>query len=294
MEATTSDASISENVRKIVDGAHTIPSLPENVVEALHAIDSPDSSADDIARYVEQDVGLTSRILQVANSAYYSFANRIVAIPHAVSLLGMKITRSILVAASMNDYFRKLPDRSKAEARRLWRHSVLCASAARIMARQVPGTDTEQAFVTGLLHDIGISLLFVNMPREFRKILDIAKAEQIDFRQAETKFWPYTHELIGAEVLRRWELPEEIPAAVEVHHTYQPGPDSFPLAPVVYLADRVALAPKTEEQLKTHFADAAAATTDVFELTADRVAEWLIEVTDTGTEEAEVLLSVLN
>jgi len=289
-----SDTTVLENVRKIVDGAHTVPSLPENVVEALRVIDSPDASANDIACHVEQDVGLSSKMLQVANSAYYSFRGRIASVPHAVALLGMKTTRSILVAASMNDYFQKLPDRSKDEARRLWRHSVICANAARMIARQIPGANEEEAFVTGLLHDLGISVLFVNMPREFRKIMEIAAQEGIDFREAELKFWPYTHELIGAEVLRRWELPDNVPLAVELHHTYQYGNDTSPLAAGVYLADRVALAPETEDTVRTHFAQAAANTNQLFELTAERVADWLIEIMDTGTEEAELLLSILN
>ena len=75
--------------------------------------------------------------------------------------------------------------------------------------------------MAGLLHDLGISVLFVNMPREFRKIMEIATREEIDFREAERKFWPYTHELIGAEVLRRWDLPDEVPIAVVLHHADQ-------------------------------------------------------------------------
>ncbi len=289
----TTEAAILENVRKIVDGAHTIPTLPENVVQALRAIDSPDASADDIARYVEQDVGLTSKMLQVANSAYYSFTNRIVSVSHAVALLGLKITKSILLTASMNDYFQKLPDKTKSEARRLWRHSVLCANAARIIARQVPGADPEEAFVTGILHDLGISVLFVNMPREFRKIMEIAAENGTDFRDAETKFWPYTHELIGAEILRRWELPDEMPQAVELHHTYRYNEDAPPLAAALYLADRVALARETEETIREHLLQAVAHTQDLFELTAEHVADWLVDIVDTGTEEAEVLLSIL-
>jgi len=284
---------ISENVRKIVDAAHTIPSLPENIVEALRAIDSSDASAHEIARHVAQDVGLTSKVLQVANSAYYSFSNRIVSVPHSVALLGLKTTKSILLAVSMNDYFQKLPDRSKTEARRLWRHSVTCANAARMIARQVAGTDPEEAFVTGLLHDLGIAVLFVNMPREFRKIIEIAATEGIGFREAEVKFWPYTHELIGAEVLRRWDLPDDVPQAVALHHTYEFREDIPTLAAVIYLADQVALAPETEQALDAHFAEAAANTQQLFELTADRVAEWLVEVVDSGSEDAELLLSIL-
>jgi len=289
-----STISVLENVRKIVDGAHTIPSLPENVVEALRVIDSPDSSASEVAGYVEQDVGLSSKMLQVANSAYYSFRGQIASVPHAVALLGTKTIKSILVAASINDYFQKLPDQSKDEARRLWRHSVICANAARMIARQVPGVNEEEAFVTGLLHDLGISVLFVNMPREFRKIMEIANEEQLDFREAERKFWPYTHELIGAEVLRRWELPDDVPLAVSLHHAGQFGDDTSPLAAAVYLADQVALAPETEEAAYTHFAQAAANTEQLMELTAERVADWLIEIMDSGTEEAELLLSILS
>ncbi len=233
-------------------------------------------------------------MLQVANSAYYSFRGRIASVPHAVALLGTKTIRSILVAASMNDYFQKLPDQWKDEARRLWRHSVICANAARMIARQVPGANEEEAFVAGLLHDLGISVLFVNMPREFRKIMEIATQEGIDFREAESKLWPYTHELIGAEVLRRWDLPDEVPLAVELHHTDQFGDDISPLAAVVYLADRVALAPETEDAVRVHFAQAAANTDQLFELTAERVADWLIEIMDTGTEEAELLISILS
>ncbi len=124
--------------------------------------------------------------------------------------------------------------------------------------------------------------------------MEIATQEELDFREAERKFWPYTHELIGAEVLRRWDLPDEVPLAVSLHHSDQFGDDTLPLATGVYLADRVALAPETEEAILSHFAQAAANTEQLLELTAERVADWLIEIVDTGTKEAELLLSILS
>lgn len=284
---------VRDNVRKIVDASHTVPSLPENVIKALRIADSPDASVDNVAKWVEQDVGLASKMLQLANSAYYGFSSRVASVSHAIVLLGMKTTKGTLLTASMDEFFKKLPDRTKTEARHLWRHSMVCATTARLIAQQVPDADPEEAFTAGLLHDIGISVVFVNMPREFRKILDLACTNGTDFRDAEKQFWPYTHDLIGAEVLRRWELPDHIPQAIESHHTCSSNGPGGPLGAVIYLADRVALAPDTEDMMDTYFNEAVSNTEGLLDLTVDRVAEWLVDVMDTGAEEADVLLSVL-
>ena len=163
-----------------------------------------------------------------------------------------------------------------------------------MIAQQTPNVEEEEAFLTGILHDLGITVVFVNMPREFRKILELADSEQVDYREAEASFWPYTHDLIGAEVLRRWELPEQVPEAVAVHHSYSAQDNHPVLAAVLYLADRVALAPETDEVPENHFAEAASNTEQLFELTAERVADWLVEITEEGREEAEALMSILS
>jgi len=124
------------NVRTIdllaeVDG---VPSLPEAMSEIMPLVNDPEASADKVAEAIQKDVGLTAKLLKLANSAYYSFPNRIGSVQLAVSLLGMREVRNVVLSASVLGMFKSFKGSPFLSFRELWVHSVNCAVAARTIS----------------------------------------------------------------------------------------------------------------------------------------------------------------
>jgi len=146
-----------------VDG---IPSLPEAVSAVVSLVNDEESSAAQICEVVQKDIGLTAKLLQVANSAYYSFPNRVGSLQLAVSLLGMTEVRNIVLSATVVGMFKSVKGGPFLSFRELWAHSVNCAVAARTIATQVEALNPEEAFVGGLLHDVGMVVLIEKLQED--------------------------------------------------------------------------------------------------------------------------------
>lgn len=273
-----------------VDG---VPSLPEAVSRVVSLVNAPDSSAAQVCEVVQKDIGLTARLLQVANSAYYSFPNRIGTLQLAVSLLGMTEVRNIVLSATVVRMFKSVKGGPFLSFRELWGHSVNCAVAARTIASQVANLDPEEAFVGGLLHDVGMVVLIDKLQEDLEKIVELAKKEEIPFVEAERRYWKHTHARIGAVLARKWKLPAAVVQATEQHHSFSSESASYPLTAVVHLADSLCIERGDGYQLERTVEDENPQSWDVLDEEQEDIRAWLHELVLKDEEKARILLETL-
>jgi len=273
-----------------VDG---IPSLPEAVSEIVSLVNKPDSSAAQVCNVIQKDIGLTAKLLQVANSAYYAFPNRIGSVQLAVSLLGMNEVRNIVLSATVVSMFKSIKGAPFLSFRELWTHSVNCAVAARTIASRVPDLSPEEAFVGGLLHDVGMVVLLEKMQEDLKKIVQLAKKEEIPFVEAERRYWEHTHARIGSVLARMWKLPKAVAQAAEQHHFFSSDSASFSLTAVVHLADGLCIERGSAYQLERTAEDENPESWDVLDEQQEDLRSWLRELVQKDEEKAQILLSTL-
>lgn len=215
-------------MQELLDQVRRLPVFPAVVLRVLEITADEDSSYSQIERIIRSDQVLAGHLLQAANSALYSPQRRIASIPQAISYIGLDACRKVLMASVFQPLF------GSASLRDLWRHSLVVAQLTERVALLSARIDPQEAFLAGLVHDIG-RLALQKVRHEY-----VADYQRLLGRGCEPVFAEmvlcgFEHGAIGAEVLRCWSFPEHLIEAVRQHHRPEFG--ASPLAAAIYLAE---------------------------------------------------------
>jgi putative nucleotidyltransferase with HDIG domain len=205
-----------------------IPTLPAALPKLLDLIDSSDSSAGDISDAVSHDPALASKILKVANSAYYGFARTITSLEQAVAILGFRMTRSLALSLQVMTGFQFAAEFPQFSNRGLWVHSIAVATLMREIQRLSGGRFAGgHIFVIGILHDIGKIVLAHYFPDVLRAALERLQ-EDPDRRleEVERELIGFDHAHVGELLLDRWRIPVKIIRPISLHHSSE-NPDGI-------------------------------------------------------------------
>ncbi len=216
------------------DDLPTVPDVADRVIEML---DDPDSSADDVRAVIERDASLAARILKVSNSAMYGIPSEISSVGQAISLIGARAVRNLVMAVAMREVYREFGELEQ----RLWDHGSAAGPVAAAAARHFGlDVDADGVFTAGLLHDIGKTALANSHRPEYEALVKTALTEGTDGTALEQEQFGFDHAELGARVAESWKLPAPLIEAIRSHHTEQAfgslGPAEGRLAAVVSLA----------------------------------------------------------
>jgi len=228
---------LEEITRRVVD----IPALPKVTNDIMRLTEDPDSNVQDIERVIMKDQSLTTRILRLANSAHYGYPRRISTISEASVLLGFQAIRSITLTASVNGLLMKEVSGYGLKENELWRQSQSCAIISRHIAKKLRFAKVDQAYVAGLLRDIGKVIVSYYLNDHFKQIMTMVESEGISFLEAEEMVLGFHHGQVGAEVAKKWNLPEELVEAIEYHHSPEEATINFKLTSIIHLADAIVM-----------------------------------------------------
>jgi len=207
------------SLKKLVARIDSLPSLPSIYVELVDALKSEDSSVQQVGDIISKDPALTAKLLKMVNSSFFGLPQRVSSPARAVSLLGLDLVQSIVLASSTFEKFNNLKLNGFL-IEQLWDHAIKTAVLAKTIAQDdgLARRDVDTAFMAGLLHDIGKLLIAANMPDDFRAVLDHMGAHACAMAAAENQVIGTTHASIGAYLLGLWGLPDPIIDAVAFHH----------------------------------------------------------------------------
>jgi len=206
--------------QELVGGVVRLVSLPEVCIRVNEMLDDPSYNATDIGRVISQDASLTARLLKIVNSAFYGYQSRIETVSRAVTVIGLRELRGLVLAASAVESFAKLPN-DVLNMVNFWRHSVYCGVVAQQIAQHCNVLHSERLFVAGLLHDIGKLVITNKMPKEAREVAErVKKKKKFDY-EIENQIMGFDHAEVGGELLKEWSMPEALFTAVNYHHRPQ-------------------------------------------------------------------------
>lgn len=247
----------SRKLQTLLSGLESLPSLPALYTEILVEIQSSNASPIKIGQIIARDVGMTAKILQLINSAFFGLPRRIL-IPHeAVSLLGYDTVKALVLSAKIFSQFD--PNRiAGLSLHALWQHSQAAALCARsiMAADQQARRSWDEAFTAGVLHDLGKLVLAQNFPDRYRAVLEQARDSRRPVWELEAECFGASHAELGAFLLGLWGLGEEVIAAIAHHHRPQEESSPSRVTAVVYAANLL------EHRLSAAMADTPEAAVD--------------------------------
>ncbi|MCG8404092.1 MAG: HDOD domain-containing protein [Phycisphaerales bacterium] len=222
------------------DQIENLPHLPEIVNRVLSVTESPHSSANDVARVLSEDQAVAAKILRVANSSFFGAERKVTQVSRAVVMLGQVSVRNLVIGIAARDAFPSMAE-AVPEHTTLWRHAIAVASASEAIARHVGHKPIEEAFVVGLLHDIGQLAMVTFDPESLRALFHEARPGT-RFLAQERDVFGVDHTDAGFQILSRWGIPEQMCQVVLRHHEQEINPDDpvGRLLAIVMLADTIA------------------------------------------------------
>jgi len=210
-------ASASLNIHVILTGNVQLASPPELFLRLNDVLENPEASLGDAEALIENDPGLSARLLRIVNSAFYGIRSKVTCIRHALSIIGIQEVRDLVLTTLIVDKFSTFTN-SLMTMREFWALSVRCALTAKLLASYRPDRERLQAvFLCGLLHEIGRLVVYHRLPELARAAALLAQSENITYHEGERRIIGFDHYQIGAGLAQLWRLPEIIAATIEHH-----------------------------------------------------------------------------
>ena len=225
----------------LISQIESMPTLPTVALRVLEVTSSPGSSATDLMEIIGPDVSLTTKILKIANSPFYGLTREVSSLQHAVTVLGFKEIRNLVISTVAFESFKNFKQEDKFDIKRFWRHSFCCGLAAKIIAIELKSSSNE-LFVAGLIHDIGKLVMYITFPAEFLKLVDMISPLKLKYTafEAEKSVFEMIHDEVGMKLLQKWLFPESLITAVGFHHHPQDADKKSPFPIIVHIADILA------------------------------------------------------
>jgi HD-like signal output (HDOD) protein len=223
-----------------------IATLPEITLRIVELVENPKSTAQDLHKVISNDPALCARILKVVNSSFYGLPGQIGSINRAIVMLGLNAVKNIAIAASLAKLFRGGELTPNFSAKSLWVHSVVTAATAKMLSDRLGFAVSDEAFLSGLIHDIGI---MVEMQYDRARLIDVVQkvggdaqgVPAADMIAIEESLFGANHQQFGAGLCAKWKFPSNFANVTGFHHRPMDAAAEVRTLPcIVYIADRLA------------------------------------------------------
>lgn len=209
---------IKEFLEKIKD----LPTI-SSVASQINVESKKESlTAKSLSTIIKQDPSLTSKILKLANSAYYGLVKQVDTLDRAVTVLGFNTIKSLALTVSVYKFFKK-DSGGEFDIKGLWDHCLGCAVAARVLISEANPKLEEQAFVSGILHDVGKIAIAQYLPDEMSYLIGLidnlgSQQEKRQEGEIEQEVLGFTHQKVGGRIATQWNFPDEYINTIKFHH----------------------------------------------------------------------------
>jgi putative nucleotidyltransferase with HDIG domain len=223
---------IWETLEKIKD----LPTLPSVYFKVDKLLQDKEASTENVARVIEVDPAMSTRILRLVNSAFYGLSAKSNSIPQAVMMMGFKAVKNAIVSVAILDTLSIKDRYQNFDMADFWRHSVSVAVVSGQLAEKSRLVAPDDAFMAGLLHDIGKIIMLKYFKEDFGLVWQTMQETRCSFADAEQEVASIDHVQIGSYLARKWQLPDHIIEAIAGHHYYLTSSQSTGLVECLMMA----------------------------------------------------------
>jgi HD-like signal output (HDOD) protein len=229
-----------------------LPPLPRMLQKLLEILHEEGAFVEDLEGLIKYDQSLSAKVLRVANSTYYGYRSRVSSLSRAIMILGFEHVKTICLSALLVEFFSGKPGLAASEKERLWKHAFAAANIASEMARKRPWIKKEDAYILGLLHDLGWLVMAIYFGDYYASVRDLADFRKVPAWHIEIEYG-LTHTRIGKWLAVKWALPEMFARVMEFHHAPEASPSFKSEAKIIALADILANSREYPDYLTSDF-----------------------------------------
>jgi len=213
------DVLVEPKLRALIARTSSLPSTPAIYRELIRLLQAPDTSAHRIASMLARDMAMTAKVLQLVNSAFFGLRRHITSAEDAVMFLGVETVKALALSVSAFSSFNAAACR-RYSIEQAQQHSSRVAAIARAIARaqRAAKSAVDDAFVAGLLHDVGQLVFVAHHPEQYDQVLNAVATRNQTVSEAEREVFGTTHAEVGGYLLWLWGLPDSVVEAVAFHH----------------------------------------------------------------------------
>jgi diguanylate cyclase (GGDEF)-like protein len=240
-----------DTLEELLKGVTTLPTPPAIALKIIEEVKKDKFSINDFARIISNDPSLTAKILSVANSSFYGLTSKVESIERAVSILGLEALKNIALSFVLVKGFKK--DTTDGFDHDLfWRRSITAATCTEIMSARL-NIKREDTFVTPLLMDVGVLVMYLCRPEDFLKVLVEKKTSRITMYEAEMDVFGFDHQAVGSAILKKWGLPADIYEPIAHHHNLNGTPPEIQdFVDVLMISDMVSSVYHSDRSTETY------------------------------------------
>lgn len=238
-------------LEELIGKVEEVPAFPQTVIKIMELLKEPRSAAIDVEREIMKDQGLTTKVLKMANSAFYSGRRQIKTVVDATVLLGFDTVQAIVLASTVGKVMGKELKGYSYERNALWRQSQVSAIMARAIAKKAKYPNPDIAYTAGLLKDVGKVILDEYVNDSYKEILDMIAGETISYVSAEEQILGFNHGQVGAKIVDKWNLATELVEAIEHHHDPFKTYMNLELVSIVHISDGLVMMMGLHEGIDT-------------------------------------------
>jgi HD-like signal output (HDOD) protein len=234
-----SDYGMNNSLRELVGRIRTFPTIPSLYVEVANALKDPNATTEKIGAMISKDMAMTTKLVQLLNSAYFGLPRIITDPTEAVGILGFETVQSLIMTVKLLSLYDKVKP-VYFSIDNIWRHSTNVARTARVMALLETGDNdcSGIAYTAGLMHDLGKVILAANFDGQYHGAHNVARKQQIPLWEVEKDIFGATHGEIGAYLLGLWGMSAEVVKVEALHHQpLRAGDTTFTALTAVHVAN---------------------------------------------------------
>jgi HD-like signal output (HDOD) protein len=227
------------DVRNQIAHLSDLPPLPQALQRLMEIMHSEIASAKELESLIKYDQSLSAKILRIANSAFYGMRSQVTTLSRAIMTIGYIKARNLCLCTLLMEYFADKRSINHLQRELYWKHAFATARIAAEMANKRPWVSKEEAYILGLLHDLGRIIMAIHFQEHYRAIRNLAENRKLPMWFAEIQYG-LTHTEIGRWAAVKWAFPEVFQKVMEFHHMPERSATFGPEARLICLADTLA------------------------------------------------------